>query len=290
MSKIWFVTGSSRGLGRSFVTQALEAGDSVVATARRPEQLNDLVKQYGKKIHAVALDVTDPAAAVAAVEEAVQAFGRIDVVINNAGYGDLAAFEDMSEDMFKGQIDTNFYGVVNVTRAVLPVLRKQGSGHIFQVSSIGGRTGALGLSGYQSAKWAVGGFSTVVAQEVAPFGIKLTILEPGGMATDWAGSSMTIPKVSAPYKPVIEPFAQMLRNSAGKEATRVEDVVPIVRQLVADGKAPLHLLIGSDAVALAENHAKELAENDARWRAVSISASRTGHSSEAIREASKGRS
>jgi NAD(P)-dependent dehydrogenase (short-subunit alcohol dehydrogenase family) len=290
MSKIWFVTGSSRGLGRNFVTQALEAGDSVVATARRPEQLDHLVEQYGEKIRAVALDVTDPTAARAAVDEAVKAFGRIDVVVNNAGYGDVAAFEDMSEDMFRSQVDTNFYGVVNVTRAVLPVLRKQGSGHIFQVSSIGGRTGALGLSGYQSAKWAVGGFTTVVAQEVAPFGIKMTILEPGGMATDWAGASMTIPEVSDPYRPIIAPFAQMLRDSSGKEATRPEDVVPIVRKLVADGEAPLHLLIGSDAVAIAENHATELAESDAKWRAVSVSASSPEHSAEAIYAASRGKS
>ncbi|GAA2496817.1 SDR family NAD(P)-dependent oxidoreductase [Winogradskya humida] len=273
MSKIWFVTGSSRGLGRSFVSNALTAGESVVATARNPSQLDDLVAAYGDRILPVALDVTDPDAAIAAVQAGVEAFGRIDVVVNNAGYGDLAAFEDMSADMFRRQVDTNFYGVVNVTRAVLPVLRSQKSGHIFQVSSIGGRVGSVGLSAYQSAKWAVGGFSTVLAQEVAPLGIKVTVLEPGGMATDWAGSSMTIPEVSEAYRPTVGAFVDMLRGSDGGQPTQVDDVVRVVRKLVERGDAPLRLLLGTDAVQIAEHTARELAESDAAWRSTSVSAS-----------------
>jgi NAD(P)-dependent dehydrogenase (short-subunit alcohol dehydrogenase family) len=155
MSKVWFVTGSSRGLGRSFVETALAAGDRVAATARKPERLNDPVDRYGDALLPIALDVVDFSAVEAAVDETVETFGRIDVVVNNAGYGDFAALEDMSLPIFRAQIDTNFYGVVHVTKVLIPVLRNQGSGHIFQVSSLGGRIGTVGLAAYHSAKWAV---------------------------------------------------------------------------------------------------------------------------------------
>jgi NAD(P)-dependent dehydrogenase (short-subunit alcohol dehydrogenase family) len=148
MSKVWFITGSSRGLGREIVTAALDAGDRVAATARNPRQLNDLVERYGDRVLPLALDVADDAAVRSAVKAAVDAFGRLDVVVNNAGYGDLAAVEDVALDDFRAQIDTNFYGVVHVTKAVLPILREQGSGHLFQVSSIGGRVGSVGLAAY----------------------------------------------------------------------------------------------------------------------------------------------
>ena len=187
MPKVFLVTGSSRGLGREITQAALAAGHQVVATARRPETLADLAGQYGSQVRAVALDVTDPAAAEAAVAAGVAAFGRLDVVVNNAGYANLAAVEDISLEDFREQIDANLLGVVNVTKAALPVLRGQGAGHIIQVSSIGGRLATPGLSAYQAAKWAVGGFSEVLAREVEPLGIKVTVLEPGGMQTDWAG-------------------------------------------------------------------------------------------------------
>ena len=171
MSNVWFVTGSSRGLGREIVEAALNAGDRVVATARKPEQLNDLAEKFGDRMLALALDVTDSADVAKVVAEGHKAFGRYDVVINNAGYGDTASIEDTTFESFEKQIATNFLGVVYVTKAVLPILREQGSGHIFQVSSVGGRVGSPGLAAYQSAKWAMGGFSTVLAQEVAPLGI-----------------------------------------------------------------------------------------------------------------------
>ncbi|MFZ0502830.1 MAG: SDR family NAD(P)-dependent oxidoreductase [Chthoniobacterales bacterium] len=147
MSKVWFITGSSRGLGRALTEVVLEAGHLVVATARKPEQLADLIKTYGDRVRTVGLDVTSPAEAQKAVAAAKEAFGRIDVVLNNAGYGFVGAFEEMTADEFKGQIDTNFWGVVNVTRAVLPVLREQRFGHIIQITSVGGRLGVPGLSG-----------------------------------------------------------------------------------------------------------------------------------------------
>lgn len=271
MSKVWFVTGSSRGLGRNIVEVALEAGEMVVATARKPEQLQDLVERYGDQVRTIALDVTNPESATNAVKAAVEAFGRIDVLVNNAGYGDIASVEDVTIDDFKAQIDTNFYGVVYMTKAVLPVMRQQGSGHIIQVSSIGGRSGAPGLAGYQSAKWAVGGFSTVLTQEVAPFGIKVTVLEPGGMRTDWAGTSMTIPPISKPYEQTVGAFVGFLKTIAGNEVSDPVKVAKVIVELIDMPEPPFRLLIGTDAVIVADSCAKSLADSDAKWRSLSES-------------------
>lgn len=271
MSKVWLVTGSSRGLGRNIVEVALEAGEMVVATARKPEQLQDLVERYGDQVRTIALDVTNPESATNAVKAAVEAFGRIDVLVNNAGYGDIASVEDVTIDDFKAQIDTNFYGVVYMTKAVLPVMRQQGSGHIIQVSSIGGRSGAPGLAGYQSAKWAVGGFSTVLTQEVAPFGIKVTVLEPGGMRTDWAGTSMTIPPISKPYEQTVGAFVGFLKTIAGNEVSDPVKVAKVIVELIDMPEPPFRLLIGTDAVSVADSCAKNLADSDAKWRSLSES-------------------
>ena len=209
MSKVWFITGSSRGLGRALAEAVLAAGHRLVATARNPEELRTLVATAPDRSRAVALDVMDPAAARKAIDAAVAAFGRIDVLVNNAGYANVASIEDLPEDDFRAQVETNFFGVVNVTRAALPVLRAQRDGHIIQVSSIGGRSGSPGLAAYQSAKWAVGGFSEVLATEVRPLGIRVTIVEPGGMRTDWAGSSMRVLESRPEYQGVLAPFSHM---------------------------------------------------------------------------------
>ena len=272
MSRIWFITGSSRGLGRSITVAALRAGDRVVATARTPKQLDDLVAEYGDAVYPVALDVTHNQQVLEAVDAAVKHFGRLDVVVNNAGYGDLASVEDVTLKDFSAQIDTNFYGVVHVSKAVVPVLRAQGNGHILQVSSLGGRIGMAGLAAYQSAKWAVGGFSTVLAQEVTPLGIQVTVLEPGGMRTDWSGSSMTIPAISEPYQPTVGALVELL-NSPGILPTGPDRVAEIVLELALNKDAPLRLLIGSDAVQYAARAAADLAESDKKWHDLSVSAS-----------------
>jgi len=269
--KVWFVTGSSRGFGRALVEVALEAGERVVATAREPERLQDLADAYGEGVLALRLDVTDGAAAARAVAQARDAFGRIDVVANNAGYSDLASFEDTPADSFRAQFDTNFYGVVNVSRAVVPLLREQGSGHIFQIASLSVRVSAPGLTAYQAAKWAVAGFSRGLAQEMAPFGVKVTVLEPGGMRTDWAGSSMTIPRPSLPYRPAIDAFAQLVRGGSGHEASDPRRVARVVRDLACRDDAPVRLLLGADAVPMARQEAQELAASDEAWRDVSLS-------------------
>jgi NAD(P)-dependent dehydrogenase (short-subunit alcohol dehydrogenase family) len=266
MSRVFLVTGSSRGLGRSIAEAVLEAGHQLVATARTPGQLDDLVGKYGDQLRAVALDVTDPAAAEAAVQVAVEAFGRLDVVVNNAGYANLASVEDITAEDFRRQLDTNLFGVVNVTKAALSVLREQGSGHFIQVSSVGGRIGAVGLSAYQSAKWAVGGFSTVLALEVAPLGIKVTVLEPGGMRTDWAGSSMDIPPVSPPYQQTVGAFAEMTRANSDVGASDPAKVAQVVLQLADMDEPPLRLLLGSEAYTIATALHRRLGEQDARWR------------------------
>ena len=185
MSRVWLVTGSASGLGRNIAEAVLAAGDRLVATARDPRRLDDLVQKYGDQVRTAALDVTDESAAQAAVQAAAAAFGRLDVVVNNAGYGDIAPFEQLSSERFKAVVDTNFYGVVNVTRAAVPIMRMQKSGCILQISSVGGRLTRPGSTPYHAAKWAVGGFTESLFQELAPFGVKVCALEPGGMRTNW---------------------------------------------------------------------------------------------------------
>jgi NAD(P)-dependent dehydrogenase (short-subunit alcohol dehydrogenase family) len=275
MSKVFLLTGSSRGLGRQIAEAALAAGHRLVATARRPETLADLAGRYGDQILPVALDVTDPAGARAAVAAGVAAFGRLDVVVNNAGYANLASVEDVTLDDFREQLDANLLGVVNVTKAALPVLREQGGGHIIQVSSIGGRLATPGLSAYQAAKWAVGGFSEVLAKEVAPLGIKVTVLEPGGMATDWAGSSMHVPPVSEPYQATVGVMAALHRNDDSPPVLGDPAKVAQVVLAVADmDDPPLRLILGSEAYAYATAAAAARAESDAKWHDLTVSTDR----------------
>lgn len=265
MTKVWFVTGSSRGLGRAIVEAALKAGNRVAASARNPAQLGDLVETYGDAIRPIALDVTDAEAAKRAIGEAVAAFGRLDVVVNNAGYGDMAAFEDMSEAAFRAQIDTNFYGTVHVTRAALPVLRAQGSGHLMPITSIGGRTTAAGLSAYQAAKFAVEGFAGNVAAEVKPLGIKTTIVEPGGFRTDWAGSSMTIPPVSAPYEQTVGQFVKYIREGGYQAAGDPAKAAKVLLEVADLAEPPLRLILGTDAYQMVTAFERARTEEDARW-------------------------
>lgn len=272
MSKVWLVTGSARGLGRDIAEAVLAHGDRLVATARDPGQLAELVERYGDQVRAVALDVTDAAAARAAVKAAVDAFGRLDVLVNNAGFGHMVVFEQGSEDDFRAQIDTNFYGVVNLTRAALPVMRAQRSGHILQISSVGGRIGTPGLAAYQSAKWAVGGFTEVLATEVAPLGIKLCSLEPGGMRTGWAAeANSTLGDVLPDYQPSVGAFRGMLKDYQGNETGDPARVAQVVLRLAYHDDPPVHLLLGSDALHFFGEVEKQRTAAAERWREVSRS-------------------
>jgi NAD(P)-dependent dehydrogenase (short-subunit alcohol dehydrogenase family) len=275
MPQVFFLTGSSRGLGRQIAEAVLAAGHSLVATARNPASLADLADRYGRQVLPVALDVTDPAAAQAAVAAGTEAFGRIDVVVNNAGYANLAAVEDISPGDFREQVDANLFGVVNVTKAALPVLRAQGGGHIIQVSSIGGRLATPGLSAYQAAKWAVGGFSEVLAREVGPLGIKVTVLEPGGMRTDWAGSSMRVPPISEPYEPTVGASAEMHgENGSDGALGDPAKVAQVVLAVAGMAEPPLRLILGSEAYAYATAAARARAESDAAWHDLTVSTDR----------------
>ncbi|HEY4457024.1 MAG TPA: SDR family NAD(P)-dependent oxidoreductase [Pseudonocardiaceae bacterium] len=271
MSKVFLVTGSSRGLGREIVTAALDAGHRVLATARDPRTLDDLVARYGDRVRAAQLDVTDAEQAERVVAEAVEAFGRLDVVVNNAGQGDRASLEDTSLEAFRRQIDTNFYGTVYLSRAAVPVLREQGSGHIIQISSVGGRIATPGMTAYQSAKWAVGGFSEVLATEVGPLGVKLTVLEPGGMRTDWAGSSMSTPPISEPYRATVGAAADGMRDFKATAESDPAKVAQVVLKIADMDKPPLRLLLGGAAYEYGHQMWARRLEEDERWREISVS-------------------
>ena len=269
--KVWLVTGSSRGLGRDLVKALVAEGHRVAATARNPADVADLVASSGGRAIAVSLDVTKPDEARAAIAVTRERLGGLDVVVNNAGYANVASVEDIAEDDFRAQVETDFFGVVNVTRAALPVLRAQRAGHIIQVSSIGGRAATPGLAAYQASKWAVGGFSEVVAQEVAPFGVKVTILEPGGMRTDWAGSSMRVGPIAAAYEATVGAVQKHIRENDDVARTDPAKAARVILEIAAMPDPPLHLLLGSDALFIAKQVAARLATDDAKWATVSRS-------------------
>lgn len=213
MSKVWFVTGSSKGFGREFVLAALERGDQVAATARNTDTLSDLVEKYGDAVLPIRLDVTDRDQVLAAVKTAHDAFGRLDVVINNAGYGLFGAVEEITDQQLRDQLEVNLFGALHVTQAVLPILREQGSGHIIQISSIGGLVAFPNLGGYHASKWALEALSDSLAQEVAGFGIKVTLVEPGGFDTDWSNASAVVADAQPQYAPLHEGMAAQRASS-----------------------------------------------------------------------------
>jgi NAD(P)-dependent dehydrogenase (short-subunit alcohol dehydrogenase family) len=271
MSQVWFITGSSRGIGRALAEAVLAAGHRLVATARNPEQLSNLVEHYGNRVRAITLDVTDEQAALTAVQATVDVFGRIDVLVNNAGYGDIASIEDTSLKDFRAQVETNLFGVVNVTKAAIPVMRRQGAGHIFQLSSIGGRVGPVGRGAYAAAKWGVEGFSEVLAKEVGPHGIKVTIVEPGGFRTDFAGSSTTIAPDNPAYASTVGAVARFQREYNGAQPGDPNKAAAALLHVATLEKPPLRLPLGSDAARAVEEAERARAEEDKRWRQLSES-------------------
>jgi NAD(P)-dependent dehydrogenase (short-subunit alcohol dehydrogenase family) len=272
MNKVWFITGSSRGFGRELVRAALEAGDDVAATARRPEQLADLVEAHGDRILPLALDVTDPAGSIAAIAAARQRFGRIDVVVNNAGYANVAPIETGDDLDFRAQFETNFWGVYNVSKAAIPVLREQGGGLIMQFSSMGGRVGgSAGIASYQAAKFAIDGFSRVLQTETAPFGVKVLVVEPSGFATDWAGSSMTVAEVPDRYADTVG-VMNSVRNSDAVSAGDPARAAQILVNLSRRADLPYHLPLGVNAVEGSIRQDELLLAADRKWAAVGRSA------------------
>jgi NAD(P)-dependent dehydrogenase (short-subunit alcohol dehydrogenase family) len=250
MAKIWFITGSSRGLGRSLTEAFLATGDKVAATARDPRQLNDLKTKYGAQILPLALDVNDTSQIKNAVESTVKEFGRIDVLVNNAGFGITGAAEAFTEEQVRSQLETNLYAPIAITRAVLPIMRKQRSGRILQVSSIGGRVGNPGLSMYQAAKFGLSGFSEVLAKEVAPLGIHITSVEPGGFRTDWGGASMSFAPDVEGYEESVGAIRSFLRTGNYIPMGDPDKAAKVMIGLVDEPNPPVHLVLGSEAVAI----------------------------------------
>ncbi|MEX3657200.1 MULTISPECIES: SDR family NAD(P)-dependent oxidoreductase [Mycolicibacterium] len=267
---VFLVSGASRGLGRAIVEAALGAGHHVVAGVRSTTALSDLAAKEPDRLAVVQLDVTDDEQVRAAVTTAVERFGRLDVLVNNAGYANMAAIEDFDFDDFRTQIDANFLGVVRLTQAALPVLRTQRAGHIIQISSVGGRLVRAGLSAYQSAKWAVTGFSGVLAQEVAPLGIKVTVLEPGGMRTDWAGSSMQVAEVRSEYTDTVGASIahSTPENLGASDPAKVAELVLAIAEMP---DPPERLLVGPDAYHYATAAGRDLLADDEKWEALSLS-------------------
>ncbi|HPX36697.1 MAG TPA: SDR family NAD(P)-dependent oxidoreductase [Mycobacterium sp.] len=270
--KVWFITGTSRGLGREWAAAALRRGDAVAAAARDTAALDGLVAEFGDAVLPLRLDVTDRTACFAAVAQAHEHFGRLDVVVNNAGTGQYGFVEELSEADIRAQLETNFLGAVWVVQAALPYLRGQGGGHILQVSSIGGVTAFPQLGAYHASKWALEGLSQSLAQEVAPFGVRVTIVEPGGFNTSWVGSA-----------------GQATRHPDYAEAHRIADLArdqrmdlngdpgssaAAVMAVVDDEDPPLRIFLGEAPFHLARADYERRLATWEQWQPVAASAGR----------------
>jgi NAD(P)-dependent dehydrogenase (short-subunit alcohol dehydrogenase family) len=273
MKQTWFITGSSRGFGRALSEAALAAGDCVVATARQPHTLDDLAKAHGTDLLAISLDVTNPDAVRVALQAGVDRFGRLDVVVNNAGYANVAPIETGDDDDFSAQFETNFWGVYHVSKAAIGHLRRQGGGLIVQFSSIGGRVGGSpGIASYQAAKFAVDGFTRVLAAETEPFGIRTMVVEPSGFATDWAGASMTVHDIPDDYDATIGVMQRRVRANPAGPAGDPARAARIIVAVVKRRDVPSHLLLGVNAVDLALEYSRRQLDQAKTWVQVSRSA------------------
>ena len=271
MSKVWLITGSSRGLGRAFAEAILEAGDCVVAAARKPEQLADLKEKYGEKIRTVVLDVTNEAQAKSAFEVAISSFGSLDVLVNNAGFGNVSPVEDTSLADFRAQIETNLFGVIIMTKAVLPYFRERRAGHIVQVTSISGRIGPAGRAPYAAAKFGVEGFSESLSREMAPLGVKVTIIEPGGFRTDFAGASTELHEGRPEYASTVGASVSFQKSYNGNQPGDPRKAAAALLHVGSLPEPPLRLLLGRDSYAAAEKSGLEKLESDRTWKALSTS-------------------
>ena len=270
-SKVWFITGTSKGFGRDWAIAALERGDRVVATARDVGALGELKDRFGDLVLPLTLDVTDRAAAFEAMDTAERHFGGLDIVINNAGYGHFGFAEEVTEQEWREQIETNLFGAIWVTQASVPVLRRRGGGRILQVSSVGGISAFPGLSAYHASKWALEGLSQALAQEVAQFNIKVTLIEPGGYATDWAGPSA---KRSVP-RDIYDPLRQQVADWRAKRWREPGDPAatgPVVLKLVDVENPPLRIFFGDGPLELAESDYAQRLATWREWQPLSIEA------------------
>ena len=269
--KVWFITGTSRGFGREWAIAALDRGDKVAATARDTATLTDLAEKYGDALLPMQLDVTDREADFAAVKQAHDHFGRLDVVVNNAGYGHFGFIEELSEQEARAQIETNVFGALWVTQAALPYLRAQRSGHILQVSSIGGITAFQNVGIYHASKWALEGFSQSLAQEVEPFGIHVTLIEPGGFSTDWAGASAKRSTPLPDYKEAHEAADKVRAQRTSKPGDPAASAAAVLK-IVDAPKPPLRVFFGELPLSLAKADYESRLATWEEWQPVSVEA------------------
>jgi NAD(P)-dependent dehydrogenase (short-subunit alcohol dehydrogenase family) len=265
--KVWFITGSSTGFGRELAAELLENGHRVVATARKTEAVADLAERYPDQVRAVKLDVTKPEDVRAAIDEAVAEFGRIDVVVNNAGYGSMGAVEEYSDDQIRRQFDTNFFGALDVTRAALPVLRKQGSGHIINFSSVGGFVSFPSAGLYCASKFALEAISESLAGELEPHGVKVTIVEPGAFRTKFNGAAIDVAENQlADVYPSTAQMLDWLKENDGRQPGDPRMAAKRIIEAVESEDSPLRLPLGEDAITTIEAKLENVRQDIAPWR------------------------
>jgi NAD(P)-dependent dehydrogenase (short-subunit alcohol dehydrogenase family) len=269
MSKVWFITGTSKGFGRIWAEAALERGDRVVATARNASTLTDLVERYGDNVLALKLDVTDKPAVEAAIARAHEHFGRLDVVVNNAGFGLFGMVEEVSEADARAQLETNLFGALWVTQAALPIMREQRSGHIIQVSSIGGVNAFPMVGLYHASKWGLEGMSQALAQEVAGFGIHVTLVEPTGFSTDWSGPSSVQSEQNPAYAEFRQQVQEMRKQRLGTPGDP-EATGPAILQVVDADEPPLRVFFGVGLLDQIKGEYAKRIENWERWDDVAV--------------------
>lgn len=277
MTKTWLITGANRGLGHVFAKAALERGDRVALTSRKLEALDNLVATYGEQVLPLKLDVTDRAACFAIVSEAAEKLGRIDVVVNNAGYGLFGMVEELSEQQMRDQMEVNFYGLFHMTQAVMPVLRAQKAGHIVQISTVGGVMTFPGLGGYHASKWAVEGLSEALAQEATLFDIKVTLVEPGPYMTDWAGNSATHTTPIEAYDPLRQAMKERQSQMPPSMYGEPDAAGPAILKLIDAENPPLRLFLGVLPTMIVPDIYQARLATWQEWKDVSVAATKVTH-------------
>ena len=281
--KVWFITGSSTGFGRELAEEALKAGYRVIATARKPEILHDLIEKYPDTARAVKLDVTKPEDAAGAISSAIDEFGRIDFLVNNAGYGSIGAIEEVADEQIRRQFETNFFGLLNVTRAALPTLRKQGSGHIFNISSVGGFVSFPSAGIYCASKFAVEAISESLAGELADLGIKVTIVEPGAFRTKFNAGALDVAKDRMPnVYPTTDGFLGWLKETDGKQPGDPQKAALAIIKVAESNDPPLRLPLGEDSITTIEAELEKVREDISTWRQVGVDTAFEGMTASAI--------
>ena len=273
LSRVWFITGTSTGFGYLLTEEVLKRGERVIATARDVSKLSTLTQQYPDRIKTLTLDVTNPQEIISVAERGIAAFGHVDVLVNNAGYGVNGAIEEVSEDEFERMFQTNIYGLIRVTRAFLPHLRRRRSGHIFNLSSIGGLIGSAGWGFYNTTKFAVEGFSEALAEEMKPLGVRVTVVEPGPFRTDFLGRSGKLAKQELiEYAVTAGKAREYLKTQSGRQPGDPQKAVEAIIAAANSPKPPLHLILGRIALTRFRHKLSDWQQEIAEWESLTTGA------------------